>query len=245
PLRALAGKLIDAKGHPVNGRVHAISRRVARYYVAEADDQGFFELKGLGEGPFYVLAEAPGKLPATRPQVQAGPELITLTLLDPRTLEVSLTHAGQPIDGTVNVSADHVRREAPTKAALSRFLGLYPDKVVVTAVSGELSAAPQMVSLDQPLTHLTLELEKGGTISATVVDESGDAVPEPTLVLLAPSGEAVFTRHGRTSETITFGPIGTGEYKLEGSALGYQKGVIPVTVGTSDTAVALTLAKGT
>src|SRR6185436_14532974 len=112
PLRALAGKLVDAKGRPVNGAVHAISRRVARYYSAQADDQGFFELKGLGEGPFYLLAEAPGKLPAVRPQVQAGPELVTLTLLDPRTLEVSLTHLGKAIDGTVTVNADHVKRES-------------------------------------------------------------------------------------------------------------------------------------
>lgn len=245
PLRALAGKLVDAKGRPVNGRVYAISRRVARYYQADADDQGFFELKGLGEGPFYLLAEAPGKLPATRAQVQAGPELVTLTLLDPRTLEVSLTHGGKAIDGTVAVSADHVKRETPTKAALGRFLGLYPDRVVVTAASGELSAAPQMVSLDQPLTHITLELEKGGTIAATVLDESGESVPNPTVSLLAASGEAVFEKHAHTGEAVTFGPIGPGEYKLEGAAPGYQKAVIPVTVGTGQSGVVLTLQKGT
>jgi protocatechuate 3,4-dioxygenase beta subunit len=245
PLRALAGKLVDSAGRPVNGKVHAVSRRVARFYWADADDQGFFELKGLGEGPFYVLAEAPGKLPAVRPQVQAGPELVTLTLLDPRTLEVSLTHDGQPIDGTVSVSADHVKRESPTKAALARFMGLYPDRVVVTAVSGELSAAPQMVSLDQSLTHLTLELERGGTIAATVLDESGDAVPQPTLTLLAGSGEKVLEKEAGAAHTVSFGPIGPGEYKLEGSAPGYQKAVIPVTVGTSQTSVVVTLTRGT
>jgi len=245
PLRALAGRLQDARGRPISGHVHAISRRVARFYDAQADTSGFFELKGLGEGPFYVLAEAPGKLPAVRPQVQAGPELITLTLLDPRALEVSLTHDGQPIDGTVTVSADHLRRLSPTKAALARFLGLYPDRVVVTAASGELSAAPQMVSLDQPLTHITLELEKGGTVLATVLDEQGDTVPEPTVALLAPSGEKVFEQRPRGGETVTFGPIGPGEYKLEGQAPGYQKAIIPVHVETGQTPVVLTLTKGT
>ncbi|MBK7860731.1 MAG: carboxypeptidase regulatory-like domain-containing protein [Archangiaceae bacterium] len=245
PLRALAGKLTDSAGRPVNGRVYAVSRRVARYYQAQADDQGFFELKGLGEGPFYLLAEAPGKLPAVRPQVQAGPELVNLTLLDPRTLEVSLTHDGKPIDGTVSVSADHVKREAPTKAALAKFLGLYPDRVVVTARAGELSAAPQMVSLDPAVTHVTLELEKGGTIAVNVLDESGDAVPQPTVTLLAASGEKVLEKQAAAAETVTFGPIGPGEYKLEGSAPGFLKGVIPVTVGTSQTSVVLTLNKGT
>ncbi len=245
PLRALAGKLVDSRGQPVHGKVHAISRRVARYYETDADDQGFFELKGLGEGPFYVLAEAPGKLPAVRPQVQAGPELVTLTLLDPRTLEVSLTHQGKPIDGTVSVSADHVKREAPTKAALARFLGLFPDRVVVTAVAGELSSAPQMVSLDQPLTHVTLELERGGTIAANVLDEAGDSVPEATVSLVAGAGEKVFEKRVRSGETVTFGPIGPGEYKLVGDAPGYQKGSIPVTVGPGQTSVVLTLQKGT
>ncbi len=245
PLRSLAGRLVDSKGRPISGHVHAISRRVARFYDVSADTSGFFELKGLGEGPFYVLAEAPGKLPAVRPQVQAGPELVTLTLLDPRTLEVSLTHGGQPIDGAVTVSADHLRRESPTKAALARFLGLYPDRVVVTAVSGDLSAAPQMVSLDQSVTHVTLELEKGGTLLATVLDEQGDTVPEPTVSLLAASGEKVFEKRPRGGETVSFGPIGTGEYKLEGQAPGYQRAVIPVHVDTGQTPVVITLTKGT
>lgn len=245
PLRALAGKLVDSRGAPLSGRVHAISRRVARYYEASADDQGFFELKGLGEGPFYLLAEAPGKLPAVRPQVQAGPELVTLTLLDPRTLEVSLTHQGKPIDGAVTVSADHLKREAPTKAALSRFLGLFPDRVVVTAVSGELSSAPQMVSLDLPLTHVTLELERGGTIAANVLDEAGDAVPDATVSLLAAGGEKVFEKRVAAAQTVAFGPIGPGEYKLQGEAPGYQKAIIPVTVGAGQTSVVLTLSKGT
>jgi protocatechuate 3,4-dioxygenase beta subunit len=245
PLRALAGKLVDSAGHPVSGHVNAISRRLARYYQTDADDKGFFELKGLGEGPFYVLAEAPGKLPAVRPSMQAGPELVTLTLLDPRTLEVSLTHDGKPIDGTVRVTADHVKRETPTKAALARFLGLYPDRVVVTAVSGELASAPQRVSLDQSLTHITLELERGGRIAATVLDEQGDSVPDPTVELQGPTGELFLSNKAHTGETVVIGPVGPGDYKLSGLAPGFLTGTVPVHVTPGQVSVVITLQKGT
>ncbi len=246
PLRSLAGKLVDSAGRPISGHINAISRRIARYYQTNADANGFFELKGLGEGPFYVLAEAPGRLPAVRASVQAGPELVTLTLLEPRTLEVSLTHEGKPIDGTVTVSADHLHREAGTKAALARFAGLYPDRVVVTAVSGELASAPQMVMLDPQLTHITLELERGGNIVANVVDEAGDSVPEPTLELLAAGGEKFLEKKMHRGETVTLGPIGPGSYRLRGGAVGYQPSTIPVSVKTAKaTNVVVTVQKGT
>lgn len=245
PLRSIAGKLRDEDGHPIAGTVHAISRRLARFHQTTANAQGIFELKGLGEGPFYVLAEAPNLLPTALQQVEAGPEPLKLTLLKPRRLEVTLTHGGKPIEGTVRVSGDHVTREVVSQQGLAPFTALYPDRVMVTAVAGPLSSAPQAVSLDTLVTRINLELEDGGRISVTVIDESELPVPDPEVELVTPAGEVVSKRKARTGELIAFGPIGQGDYVLRGSALGFVTGTTPVRVGSGEASVELQLQKGT
>ena len=51
-----------ARRWPLAGTVYATSRRLAVFRQATADVGGHFELKGLGEGPFYLLAQAPNWL---------------------------------------------------------------------------------------------------------------------------------------------------------------------------------------
>jgi hypothetical protein len=245
PLRSIAGKLRDEDGNPIAGTVHAISRRLAIFHQTTADAQGIFELKGLGEGPFYVLAEAPNRLPTALPQVEAGPVPLKLTLLKPRRLEVTLTHGGKPIDGTVKVSGDHLTRETASQQGLSTFVQLYPDRVMVTAVAGALSSAPQSVTLDSAVTRINLELEDGGRIAVTVIDEADQPVPDPDVELLSPAGDVVSKRKAKTGDLVSFGPIGQGDYVLRASAAGFVSGTLPVKVGTGEATVELQLQRGT
>ncbi len=244
PLRSIVGKLRDEDGNPISGTVHAISRRLARFHEATADAQGIFELKGLGEGPFYLLAEAPNRLPAAVTQAEAGPDPIKLTLLKPRRLEVTLTHGGKPIDGQVKAHGDHLSREAGSQNALATFGALYPDKVLVTAVAGALSSAPQSVSLEALVTRINVELEQGGHLAITVVDEADQPVPDPQVEVLTPAGEVVSKRTAKTGELITLGPLGQGDYLLRGSAVGFTPASVPVKVQASEAAVELQLQKG-
>ncbi|MBS1151293.1 MAG: hypothetical protein H6Q89_2991, partial [Myxococcaceae bacterium] len=245
PLRSIAGKLRDEDGNPIAGTVRAISRRLAVFHQTTADAQGIFELKGLGEGPFYVLAEAPNSLPTALSQVEAGPVPLKLTLLKPRRLEVTLTHGGKPIDGVVKVVGDHLTRETASQQGLSAFPQLYPDRVMVTAASGGLSSAPQAVSLDSLVTRINLELEDGGRISVTVIDEAEQPVPDPEVELLSPTGEVLSKRKARTGELVGFGPVGQGDYLLRASALGFVAATVPVKVAGAEATVELQLQRGT
>lgn len=244
--RTLTGRLIDSAGRPVQGVVRAISRRVAHVAEAASDASGTFALEGLGEGPFYVAAQAPGKLPAVRPVVEAAGAPLTLTLLEPRRLEVELRSLGKPLDGVVTLTADHLKHQLVSHGALAAFDELYPDSVTITAQAGELSSTPQSVSLDAKVTKVTLELERGGRLLVSVADETGDAVPQPTVALLTVEGETVAQRSGAGGEPLGFGPIGPGDYRLKGSAEGFTAAEVPVTVKAgAQTAVELTLQRGT
>jgi len=245
PLRAIAGKLRDEDGNPVAGTVRAVSRRLAIFHQATADAQGFFELKGLGEGPFYLLAESPSLLPTALSQVEAGPVPQKLTLLRPRRLEVTLTHDGKPIDGQVKLQGDHLTREAPSQQGLATFTALYPVKVIVTAVAGNLSSAPQTVTLDALVTRINLDLEDGGRIAVTVIDETDQPVPDPELELVTTSGEVISKRKARTGDLVSFGPIGQGDYLVRATAAGFVPGAMPVKVGSGEASVELQLQKGT
>ncbi len=244
-LRTLAGRLRDANGQPVEGRVRATSRRLTRVVEATSGPDGRFELVGLGEGPFFVQATAPGKLPATAQQVEAGPTPLTLTLLTPRRLDVRLLAQGQPVDGTVRVTSDHLAKESATQKGLATFEGLYPNSVLVSATSGELSALPQLTRLDADVTTVTLVLERGGTVAVTVVDEAEQPVPEPTVSLLTSNGTTVSKRKAKTGELVVFGPVGAGDYQVSVSALGFGNATLPAHVKSGETALEVTLSRAT
>ncbi len=241
PLRSIAGSVHDA-GRPIAGaRVWAVSRRLALPREATTDSRGLFELRGLGEGPFYVLAEADGFLPAAIQKVEAGPRPVKLVLSASRTLEVTVQSGGKPKDATVRLSGDHLAREAATKGGRARFGGLYPDQVVVTAAAGDRSAASRAVTLDQLVTSVVLDLEPGGRMTVAVVDENGQSAPAPKVSLLTPGGEVVEEKRGRYGELLTFGPVGEGDYLLRGEASGFKPADLPVTIRAGDQAVELVL----
>lgn len=246
PLRAVMGRLVDEDGKPVvNGTVRAISRRVARFFSATSDQNGLFEVRGLGEGPFYLIASAPGMVPAALNQVDAGPDIVKLTLNRSRKLEVTLSSQGKPIEGTVRLTGDHLTREANTKSAATSFAGLYPDRVLVTAVSGPLCSVPQSLTLTANVTRVNLELGPGGLVQVTAVDENEQPVPNPELTLLTLSGEVVMQKKVRTGEAAALGPVGQGDYNVRAVATGFSTSNTPVKVGDTDQSLQVTLQKGT
>lgn len=243
--RALSGQLRDEGGAPVPGTVRLTSRRLARVLEVQADAQGRFVVQGLGEGPFAVSATAPGRLPALEDEAEAGPTPVLLTLPSPRRLEVRVLSAGKPVDAVLLLEGDHLTRQLEVKGGFRAIDALYPGDLVISAAAGELSTMPQRVTLSGPVTQLTLHLERGGTIAATVLDEADQPVSAPTLELLTAAHERVTTRKAQTGELVVFGPVGVGDYQLRVTASGYQPVTVPVRVKPGETALTVTMTKGT
>lgn len=243
--RSITGRIKDEAGQPVQGVVRALSHRLARPVEVQADASGAFELPGLGEGPFYLVATAPGWLPARRAQVEAGPEPVTLMLQAPRRLEVRLLSQGKPVDAVVVLSGDHLSRELAAKGGFLGIDGLYPEELLVSAVAGELSAPAQRVALTGAVTQVTLTLDRGGRLAVTVVDDTEQPVTTPKLELLTRGGEVVLQKSMKTGELALLGPLATGEYVLRTTADGYEPGRLPVTVKPQETPVVVTMPRGT
>ncbi|HLL04500.1 MAG TPA: carboxypeptidase-like regulatory domain-containing protein [Myxococcaceae bacterium] len=246
PLRTITGQVVDDGGQPIPGaRVRAVSRRTSLPHEAVAAGQGVFTLEGLGEGPFYVLASAEGFLPAVEAQVEAGPQPVRLRLTPTRTLEVRVLHDGAAVPATVRLKADHLSRELRTQGAPARFTGLYPDEVVITAEAGNLGSAPRILTLEERLTQVTLELEEAGRLLVTVVDEAGQPVPQPQLMLRTPKGEMIRQEKAATGALVELGPIGVGDYVLYGQAEGFQDVEIPARVKAGETSLELEMSRAT
>jgi hypothetical protein len=243
--RSLAGVLKDEAGQPVSGTVRAVSRRVARVTQVEAGTDGTFAFSGLGEGPFYLEASAPGRLPASRAQVEAGPQRVSLLLPSPRRLEVRLLEGQTPVEGVVLLQGDHLAREVAAPRGLGVVEALYPGELVVRAVAGALASAPQRVTLSAPVTRLTLQLERSGSVLVTVVDEAGQPVVEPTVELLTRAGDAIARRRLRTGEVGVLGPVALGDYRVRASADTYQPATLPAVLRAGELALEVALQRGT
>ncbi|WNG46604.1 carboxypeptidase regulatory-like domain-containing protein [Archangium minus] len=246
PLRSIGGQVVDEAGRGLPGaHVYAVSRKVPLPSEAVAGPDGSFTLSGLGEGPFYVLATASGFLPAVEPLVEAGPQPVRLRLEPSRTLEVRVTHQGSPVTATVRLKADHLAREVRAERGVARFEDLYPDELVVSAEAGKLGAAPRTLTLSERLTQVTLELEEAGTLLVTVVDEAGQPVPSPELVVRTARGKPIQTQKPSTGELVQFGPLAVGDYVLEGRAKGFRDAQLPARVMPGETSLELELARAT
>ncbi|AKF82270.1 hypothetical protein MFUL124B02_26730 [Myxococcus fulvus 124B02] len=246
PLRSILGQVVNESGQPLReARVYAVSRRVPLPFEARSGADGAFSLEGLGEGPFYVLAMAEGYLPAVESQVEAGSQPVRLQLTPSRTLEVRVTRDGQPAAATVRVRGDHLSRDLRTEGEVVRFTGLYPDELVVTAEAPGLGSIPRTLTLEARVTQVTLELEEAGKLLVTVVDEAGEPVPSPELLLRTARGDIVRRERASTGALVELGPLAVGEYVLEGKAEGFREAQLPARVGKGETSLELELERAT
>lgn len=245
-LRAIAGTVLDESGQPVPGaHVHAVSRRLPLSAETQVLADGRFELQSLGEGPFYLLAEAPGFLPAVLEQVEAGPDPVRLRLSPPRVLQVRVRLNGEPVDAKVELSADHLKREALADKGVARFTDLFPTELTVSATAGNRASAPKILSLQDAVTEITLDLDSGGVVLVTVVDSNGEPVPSPKVALLSQRHETLFEKKAGTGELVSFGPIAAGDYLVEAWADSFKASSMPVKVADGEASVELVLERGT
>lgn len=244
--RVLRGEVEDVLGHPVTGaKVWAMSRRAGLPHPAVGNDSGAFEVTGLGEGPFEVLAAAPGFLPQVLHDADAAADRVQFQLERPRTLEVALTRGGKPVEGTVRLRGDHLRREATTKKGVARFELLYPDPLMVTAAGHDGSAAvPRALTLVDETTRVELSLDSAGTVTVSAVDEQGQPVPTPKVTLLTTLDEPLQTALPADGATATLGPVAVGDYHVRVSAPGFLQQDLPVKVKPGSTQVDMTLLRG-
>ncbi len=242
--RVLSGQVASEGGGPLAAKVTIMSRRLADPIAVQADAQGHFTAEGLGEGPFYVAATAPGHVPAVMAQAEGGSHEVRLCLARARRLEVHLVSGGKPIDGVVRLQGWHLSREVHAKDGLAIIDGLYPDELIVSAFTKRLSSAPVSVPLKQLESSVTLQLEPGGTLAVTVIDEAGQPVAEPTLDLLTRGSELVVSRTLKTGELGVLGPLGVGDYQLRTSAPNFEPTTMPVTVTAKETSLEVTLSRG-
>ncbi|WP_224360878.1 carboxypeptidase regulatory-like domain-containing protein [Hyalangium versicolor] len=246
PLRSITGQVLDDAGQPVPGaHVYAVSRRTSLPDDAVAGSNGVFTLDGLGEGPFYVVANAEGFLPSVEAQVEAGPQPVNLRLTPSRTLEVRVVHDGAAVPATVRVKGDHLSRELRTKGEPARFTSLYPDEVVITAEAGNLGSAPRILTLEERVTQVTLELEEAGKLLVTVVDDAGQPVPQPELTLRTAKGEVIRKEKAATGALVELGPLAVGDYMLSGHAEGFRDVDLPARVKAGETQLELEMSQAT
>ncbi len=243
--RGLVGVVRDEGGSALVATVRVVSRRITHPMEMLSAADGTFRFDGLGEGPFFVVASAPGRLPASRLQVEGGQAPVSLTLVAPRRLEVHLVSGGSPIEGVVMLQADHLARELTAPGGTAVIDALYPQAMMVSAVAGELASAPQRVTLSRSVTALTLTLDRGGQLLVTVVDEGGQPVPDPTVELQTRAHETITRRKLKTGELGVLGPLGQGDYQLKVTSEAFQPTTVPVVIKGGETPVEVTLTRGT
>lgn len=244
--RSLTGSVRDENGQKLAGAmVRVSSRRLARVLETTTDGDGAFRFEQLGEGPFAVTATAAGKLPALEIDAQADAKPISITLPNARRLEVRTVANGAPITAVVTLQGDHVSRQVTAKDGFIAIDALYPGELLLSAVAKDLSSMPTQTTLTGAVTQVTLTLEKGGTAAVTVLDESDQPVPNPTLELFTRAQDRVAQKKAQTGELVVFGPLGVGEYLLRVSANGFTAVAVPVSIKPGETPIEVTMARGT
>ncbi len=245
-LRSIGGSVLDDQGGPLSGAtIHAISLRLPVEHHATSRPDGTFELSGLGEGPFYVLAEKRGYLPEAHAKVEAGPTPLTLRLTAPRTLKIKVVKGGVPTEAEVRVEADHLSRTGRALKGELKVEGLFPDSVTVVAAEGPLCSPPRTLVLTERVSEVTLELEPSGRLLVTPVDADGQPVPNPTLLLMSQNGTLVEKRVAKTGELVVFPSLAPGDYFLNGEAEGFKAILLPVKVAPKEASLELVMEKGT
>lgn len=245
--RAIAGRVTDEAGAPVaDAHVHVVSHRIPLPLTVTTSTTGTFDVHGLGEGPFYVLVDREGFLPVDAHSVEAGAAPLQLKLSRPRTLEVEVRKNGELADALVQVSGDHLELSAPAKDGLARIEGLAHRPVAVMATAGPDGSPTREVMLDQPVTRIRLDLDVAGKLAVTVVDQSGQPVPDPKLILSrAVEDSAVLEKRVRTGELAFLGPVPVGDYVLAAEAQSFEAAELPVRVTPGELSVEVVMKKAT
>lgn len=180
--RRLGGRVVDEQARPLGGvLVTAVSALLPRFVEATTEPDGAFLIDGLGPGPHYLAADAPGYLPTGLPLKILAPAPVTITLPRPRVLEGAVRARGAPAQGaSVRLYSEHATLSLVAADGTFRAEGLFPGTYSLSASLGGLAASAQVV-LSEPVARVELSLDEALVAVGQVLDPAGIAVPAAAL----------------------------------------------------------------
>ena len=239
------GRVLRPNGQPIPG-----AQIRAGDHSATADDDGVFVLRGLGPGRHVLDATAegyvsPGPAAARGLAVElpepSGPPLtdVELVLHEPGRIRGQVVAAGQPVEGA-RISAYYLFAEGvggpldpfsldgiATSGPEGRFDtgALAPGRLrlLVEAEGWALAQSEQLLlTEDEELEDVRIDLAPSGSLLVTVVDEAGDPVrAEVVLDPQAPEARALRKRAPADGE-LRVAQLPVGTLRVRASAPGYR-----------------------
>lgn len=194
---------------------------------ARTDSEGVAHVGRLGEGPYTVVARAPGFEETTRRRVQEGERLVIVLGKQGALLVEVVDEAGERANAKVYVDSSVLgsARVADAKEGRVRIAGLDRGSYALRAVSGtKVSPIELGLVLEKgEEKQVTLTLQQGVMVSVHVTDAATEDDVRDARITLAEGGlspfpvEGVSDRKGHAS----LGPILRGEATLSARADGY------------------------
>jgi len=191
PARWIRGRVLDERAQPLPGaRLAAVAAVPGARVEATADGQGTFALGPLASVNYEVVAMSQGRRPAEYVLNGVEDAPVVLRLHPPIRLSGRVVRGvSGAAHAAVCVETGEVR--AATEADGSGHFeldGLLPGDATAVAVQGEDRAdAALRLAQDEPA-EVVLRLEATATISGSVHDERGQAIPDVQLQLTAGEG---------------------------------------------------------
>ncbi|HZS39919.1 MAG TPA: carboxypeptidase-like regulatory domain-containing protein [Polyangia bacterium] len=213
----LAGVIVDERGAPVAGAKLEISSGAPPPRALTADRAGSFRAEGLGPGPYRVRVEHPDYAPLSD-QVAAPADDVRLQLDPGAGVSGELRDArsgGVPAGARLELSTGGVARPLALSRGRFEATGLPAGRATLSA--GAPGYVPwsrelELVSGERPreltLRDLTVELERGGAIAGTVVDDDGQPAAGAQLSVVLPGAGSGAGARGRSDAR--------GEFRLDG-----------------------------
>jgi hypothetical protein len=241
PEHTLDVEVKDEQGAPMMG-VEIEVRGPDPFPVgARTDQAGLAHVTRLGEGPFTVLAGAPGYEEVTKRRVPEG-EVVHVVLGKQGALVVEVTTSdGAPVAGAQVLLASGSlgsARVAETSAeGKVRIAGLDRGSYALRATKGQLVSPIEIgvVLAKAEEKAIRLVLSPGLMITAHVVDAQSDDDVRDARVTLAEAGLSPFPLDGVTDKrgVVVLGPIAPGSATLSARADGFVPKSV-VRVGNED-----------
>lgn len=247
-LKVVAG--IEEATKPVpNARLFVASRDSLRWTEVFADSSGFASVNGLeGNAGLWVFAEAKGFGQQVVPLVETDAADdgerkgdAEVRMMPARALLVRTSSGGKPVDATVSFTADGHPKSLKAHNGEARFEELTTWELEVTATLGGLTSPKKIVSLDQEVTELDLELRSGARLLLTVLDEGGQ--PIDSSIMLNSDDDSLQTQSTEKGEVVVMGPVAEGSYTLNVNKTGYRLVERQLDLKPGDNAVEVVLHK--
>lgn len=235
----LSGVVVDAEGKPVErARVTALEDG-QETAVTLTDEAGAFDLELRFAGPVTLAAQQPrfGEASVTVTAPAAG---VKLQLSERAVLEVELTDFdGAVVPGDFSVRQPEsglMRWVEPPEGAVSRIAGLPSGKYLLEKFHPERVPVSKEVELvEGRVTRLSLRLDRGLSLSGTVVDHEGRPVAQAIVTLSGRRETILSTEDGRFSWT----GLVAGPAELHVSRQNGQNTSLSLTLPSKDVVVRL------